>query len=140
MHGGDGPDLLGVCEIETKEVAEKLLEELDRDDLVLAHIASTDIRGIDKSLFYSRDVFDLVGDPVGHLVHFRYPTRDIFEVRLKVKSNQAEILVLVNHWPSRWRGIYVTEPYRITVANQRGRIIDRYLKYPRAEYLSFPSR
>ena len=139
MHGGDGPDLLGMCEIENKAVVERLIAEIGRDDYVIAHVESPDIRGIDVSLIYARDVVELDGDPVGHLVHLRYPTRDIFEVPLRVKANGARLTVLVNHWPSRRGGVYETEPFRLTVASHCGQLVDRILKYGRREYLTLPN-
>jgi endonuclease/exonuclease/phosphatase family metal-dependent hydrolase len=138
MFDGQGPDLLGICEIENVEVSLQLLAELDRDDLVIAHVDSPDIRGIDCSLIFSEDRFELAGEPVGHLVHLRYPTRDIFQVPLTVKENGADLMVLVNHWPSRRMGAERTEPFRITVASHCGQLADTALKLPRADYLNAP--
>lgn len=136
MHDGQGPDLLGFCEIENKYVVQQLIDNCNRDDYEIAHIESPDIRGIDTSLTYSKNIFEIVGEPKGHNVHLRYPTRDIFQVNLKVKENDAEIAVFVNHWPSRWRGEFLTEPYRITVANSCARLADSILKYPLKDYLT----
>lgn len=136
MFDGAGPDLLGICEIENISVINELIAALDRDDLVAAHVDSPDIRGIDCSLIYSKNLFEKIGDPVGHLIHLRYPTRDVFEVKLKVKSNDSELVVLVNHWPSRSIGRLETEPYRITVASQCGKIIDEHLKFSKLEYMA----
>jgi hypothetical protein len=138
LHGGKGADLLGLCEVENLGVVQDLVGKLNRPDYKIAHVQTPDIRGIDCSLVYSGDLFKLVGTPVGHLIHLRYPTRDIFQVRLKMKPNGPELVVLVNHWPSRSRGLYETEPYRITVASRCGRIVDGLLKYPRKEYLVMP--
>ena len=139
MHAGKGPDLVGICEVENKPIAERLLKATGRDDYKLAHVEAPDIRGIDASLIYSDKVFKLTAEPVGHLVHLRHPTRDIFEVPLKVKQTGAELLVIVNHWPSRRAGQYESEPFRITVAEHCGRIIDKHLKFQRGEYLKFPN-
>lgn len=139
MFDGKGPDLLGVCEIENKEVAERLIRATGRTDYRLAHADSPDIRGIDVSLIYSTKVFKPPTHVAGHLVHLRYPTRDIFEVHLRVKENDAELLVLVNHWPSRRQGQHETEPYRITVAEHCGRLVDGLLKLPRAEFMALPN-
>ena len=135
MHGSNGPDLLGICEAENLPVLQRLVDACSRDDYAIAHVESPDIRGIDTSLIYSRDVFELIGEPVGHNVHLRYPTRDIFQVHFRIKATDAELIVLVNHWPSRSRGEYLTEPYRIAVANSCGRLADKILKYPKIEYL-----
>ena len=99
---------------------------------------SPDIRGIDTSLIYSANVLELAGQPVGHLVFLRYPTRDIFQVPLRVRATGAELMVLVNHWPSRRQGQYESEPFRLTVANHCGRLVDDVLKFPRAEFLLLP--
>lgn len=136
MHGGDGPDLLGLCEVENKEVIEQLLAAVDNPKYRVAHVESPDIRGIDCSLVYSTDVFSdpSAADMAGHLVHFRYPTRDIFQVRLRVKENDAELNVLVNHWPSRRVGPFESEPQRLTVAERCGQIVDQILKLDRPSY------
>lgn len=138
MHHGTGPDLLGICEIENADVAQQLIRAVGREDYELAHVESQDIRGIDTSLIYSRDKFELMDRPVEHLVHLRFPTRDIFEVRLRVKENDEELVVLVNHWPSRSRGVYETEAYRMTVASHAGRIVDALLKFDRQSYFDLP--
>jgi hypothetical protein len=138
MHAGDMPDLLGLCEIENKGVVEDLIAAVGRDDYEVAHDDSPDIRGIDTSLIYSREVFELAGDPVGHMVHLRYPTRDIFEVPIRVLETGAELRVFVNHWPSRRNGVYESEPFRLAVANHCGQLVDQVLKFSRLEYLAMP--
>lgn len=136
MFDGQGPDLLGLCEIENERVARSLIDAIGRDDYALAHVEHPDIRGIDTSLIYSTRYFDIDEEKTtGHLVHLRYPTRDIFEVHLKVKVNDADLVVLVNHWPSRSMGRLDTEPFRMTVASHCGELVDRNLKLARKEYL-----
>lgn len=136
MHGGEGPDLLGLCEIENENVAKLLIDKIGRADYKLAHVESPDVRGIDTSLIYSDQVFDdpQPEDMKGHMIFLRFPTRDIFEVHLKVKANDAELTVLVNHWPSRRQGQYESEPHRITVAEHCGRLVDNFLKFSRQDY------
>ncbi|AOS83294.1 hypothetical protein BIU88_03530 [Chlorobaculum limnaeum] len=140
MHGGAGPDLLGLCEVENKEVIDKLLEKIGRSDYRLAHKESPDIRGIDCSLIYSSKVFKAppTRDMESHLVNFRFPTRDIFQVRLTLKGSGAELNVLVNHWPSRRQGQYQSEPLRIAVAERCGQLVNEVLKLERKEYAELP--
>lgn len=140
MHGGQGPDLLGLCEVENKGVVDRLIAEIGNPKYRVAHVESPDIRGIDCSLIYSADVFDdpPPADIVGHLVHFRFPTRDIFQVRLTVKANGAELHVFVNHWPSRRQGQFESEPHRITVGERCGQLVDQVLKLERAAYAGVP--
>ena len=136
MFDGQGPDLLGVCEIENERVGEVLIKAIGRDDYALAHVEHPDIRGIDTSLIYSTRHFEFdAARTQGHLVNLRYPTRDIFEVHLKVKANNSDLIVLVNHWPSRSIGRLETEPFRMTVASHCGRLLDNNVKLPRKEYL-----
>ncbi|MEZ6131010.1 MAG: hypothetical protein R3C59_20255 [Planctomycetaceae bacterium] len=136
MFDGDGPDLLGVCEIENKRVGDILIRAIGRDDYALAHVEHPDICGLDTSLIYSTRLFELNTDATsGHTVSLRYPTRDIFEVHLKVKSNQSDLVVLVNHWPSRKPGRQETEPFRVTVASHCGRLVADNVKLSRRDYL-----
>ncbi len=133
LNGGQGPDLLGLAEVETRELAEELVRRVGRRDLAVAHIDSPDLRGIDTSLVYSSKVFEVVRAEA-HLVHLRYRTRDIFEVELRHKMTGAELVVLVSHWPSRrGAGQAASEPFRIAVASHCGRIVDEYLKLPRRD-------
>ena len=89
MHGGQGPDLLGICEVENKELLEELVVRTGLPNLVVAHKNSPDIRGIDTSLIYSNKVFALDGEPVDHNIHFRHPTRDVFEVPLRSRRESS---------------------------------------------------
>lgn len=138
LHGGTGPDLLGLCEVENVNVVNDLIKAMGRNDLQVAHIDSPDIRGIDCTLVYSDKLFrkPAKSEMQGHTVHTRYATRDVFEVRLKLKGtgNTPELIVLVNHWPSRKNGQYETEPLRITAAEHTGRLVDSYLKYTKKEF------
>jgi Endonuclease/Exonuclease/phosphatase family len=136
MHGGQGPDLLGICEVENKELLDELVVRTGLPNLVVAHKNSPDIRGIDTSLIYSNKVFAPDGEPVGHNVHFRFPTRDIFEVPLKVKSSGARLHCFVNHWPSRSRGQYETEPLRIAVAENCAYLVREVLKFKHEDYVA----
>ncbi len=140
MHDGAMPDLLGLCEVENKGVVEQLIAKIGRPDYSVAHVESPDIRGIDCSLIYSTNVFldPPEADMQGYLVHFRFPTRDIFRVRLLLKANGAELNVFVNHWPSRSDGQVQSEPHRLTVGERCGQIVDQVLKLNRTEYEAVP--
>jgi endonuclease/exonuclease/phosphatase family metal-dependent hydrolase len=140
MHGGTGPDLLGIAEIENHKLAEDLVAATGRADLKVIHADSPDLRGIDTCLIYSSAVFKkpLKGAIKSHMLHLRYPTRDIFEVELVVKATGQRLLVLVNHWPSRSQGKYETEPLRIATAQRCGGVVDDYLRFNRADFLALP--
>jgi len=145
MFNGTGPDLLGVCEVENEATLQQLVNAVTvRNDLVVMPFNDgPDVRGIDCALVYSDQVFQptqIVAPeppaPMGHVVHNRYPTRDIFEAPLQVLANGAELLVYVNHWPSRSQGRYESEPLRIAAANHLGRLIDQRVKFTRAQLLT----
>ena len=80
MFDGAGPELLGLCEVENREVLEMLVQRLG-GNLRIAHVDSPDIRGIDASLVYCGDRFEIAasGEPLNpeggavraHLVHLR---------------------------------------------------------------------
>jgi len=146
MFSGTGPDLLGICEVENEPTLQKLVDAVTvRDDLrVLPFEDGPDVRGIDCGLIYSNEVFEPASSidgvlvmPQSHVVHNRYPTRDIFEVPLRVIDNDAALMVYVNHWPSRARGRFETEPLRIAAANHLGRLIDRHLEFTSEELVGF---
>lgn len=140
MHDGKMPDLFGVCEIENKGLLNRLVSRLDADRYTIAHIESPDIRGIDASLIYDRHVFYPHPElPIRAVkVSNRFPTRDIFEVPLCLHGHDAELIVYVNHWPSRRMGKFESEPLRISVASHLGQLIDDHLKVDRVDYLSMP--
>jgi hypothetical protein len=138
MHGGLGPDLLGVCEVENKALLVELVARTGLPNLVVSHQDNPDIRGIDTALIYNSAVFEPNGEPVGHDIHFRHPTRDVFEVPLKVKANGAALHVFVNHWPSRSRGQYESEPLRMAVAENCALLVQNVLKFGRNDYLAMP--
>ena len=142
MFDNTGPQLLGICEVENEATLQQLIDAVQvRDDLVVMPFNDgRDVRGIDCALVYSDEVFEPLQfevpeppAPMSHVVHNRYPTRDIFEVPLRVLENDSELIVYVNHWPSRWRGRYETEPLRIAAANHLGRLVDQRLKFTRQQ-------
>ena len=135
LHDNQGPDLLGLCEIENEELARELIEKIGKQDIyeIAQYTDSPDIRGIDTCLIYSKKVFKFI-DAKSHNINFRYPTRDIFQVNLSVINNNndnnitSELNVLVNHWPSRIGGRFETEPLRIAVAENCARAVESVLK------------
>ena len=138
MHGGQLPHIFGMCEIENKWVVQTLVDKLAPNDYAIANVESPDIRGIGTSLVYSTGLFDLDGQPIGHNVHLRYPTRDIFEVPLKLKSSGRKLRVFVNHWPSRSQGQRESEPLRQAVASRCGELVDMALKVDKKTFLGLP--
>ena len=135
MFGGDGPELIGLAELENERVGQLLLTAIGRDDYVLLTAGGSQFPATGTALICSKRIFETDSAYVrGHLVHLRFPTADILEVRLKLVEADTELTVLVNHWPSR------REPnssaFRQTIASYAANLVDRYLRMNRREYLA----
>jgi endonuclease/exonuclease/phosphatase family metal-dependent hydrolase len=114
MDNGESPDILGVCEVENKQVLH-LLTSKYLPQYSIAHLESPDNRGIDNALLYNSSKFLLLsetGDTV--TLDDGFPTRLIFQAALKYSDDT--IFVFVNHWPSRRAGESESEKNRIASA------------------------
>lgn len=113
MDQGNGPDILGVCEVENEYVLDLLvsaLAPLNRSYRV-AHEDMSDGRGIDVAFIYDEGLFT-AEDQFSHFIVKRSATRDLFQVNFRTNSGRL-LVALGNHWPSRMGGEYESEPYRI---------------------------
>lgn len=99
MHDGRGPDVLGLAEIENREVLERLIDSLAPlgRDYQIVHQDSPSGRGIDCALLYDAKVF-VLEQAKFHFVDAE-DTRDIVEATL-IRGDRR-LTVFVNHWPSR---------------------------------------
>ena len=128
MFNGDGPALLGVCEVENEAVMGRLANAINipgRNYSVISH-ASDDARGIDTSFIFDTNELTVVST-AHQVVIKRSATRDLFWVRLSVNVTGAEFVVIANHWPSRSAGQYSSEPFRILVGETHAYILSRLL-------------
>ncbi|MBL8815442.1 MAG: hypothetical protein JNL58_05395 [Planctomyces sp.] len=136
LFDGEGPDLIGLCEIENERIARRLLKEIGRSDYQLAVVSNPGFSSWDTALIYSDRVFRQSSEPNrGHLIDHRFPTCDILEVHLTTIDDEADLMVLVNHWPSRKPSASATEPLRIAAASHCSRIIGDAVRVSRREYL-----
>jgi endonuclease/exonuclease/phosphatase family metal-dependent hydrolase len=136
LHGGDGPELLGVCEVEGDDVLAELLAATGNAHLQVVRDESgtSDMRGIDVSLAYD----DRKLNPLerrSHVVHLRYATRDIFEVVFELVETGERLVVVASHWPSRSRGRWRSEPLRIAVAENVAFIVRDHVRFDAEHYL-----
>ncbi|MFN3529755.1 MAG: endonuclease/exonuclease/phosphatase family protein [Bacteroidia bacterium] len=132
MNKGNGPDLLGLCEIENRLVLNELNKNLSSKNKKyhIAHFESPDKRGIDVALLYNPKVFKstkALALPVIFEGDDPYPTRDILLVS-GVLSNKTRLHVFVNHWPSRRGGQEASEKNRIAAAGVVRKAIDSLLQ------------
>lgn len=120
LNGGDGPDVLGVCEVENRFAFEALRDAVNarlparRYDIIHAD-ATADHRGIDTAFLY--DAGRLSVDPNAVFSHFvmrRTGTRDITQVTFRTLAGN-EFVAFANHWPSRSGGHHtLSQGYRMT--------------------------
>ncbi|MBR3950498.1 MAG: endonuclease/exonuclease/phosphatase family protein [Bacteroidaceae bacterium] len=103
----NGPALIGVSEIENRQVLEDLIKT---DDLALrnydiVHFDSPDRRGVDVGMIYDRDQFE-VDTAISVRLHIECSPNTLTRDQLLVSGRMAgeRIHVIVNHWPSRLGG------------------------------------
>ncbi|NNL19764.1 MAG: hypothetical protein HKO83_00360 [Ignavibacteriaceae bacterium] len=129
MNNKNGPDLLGVCEVENENVLKLMVDKYLNDfNYNIAYLESPDNRGIDNGLIYKADIFELL-NVQADTVHLSdgWPTRLIFGANLLTKTNE-QLTVFVNHWPSRRGGREESEPNRIEAAKTQRNAVDRIFK------------
>lgn len=116
---GGGPDILGVCEVENREVLEDLSKEkrLLQRNYQVVHAHSTDRRGIDVALLYRKNVFEFLFQRsirVNYNNDTSFRTRDI--LLTKGLAHGIPLYIFVNHWPSRRGGEEASRPKRMAAA------------------------
>ena len=128
MNDGNGPDILGVCEVENRFVLEQLMNHITiaGRNYDLIHHDMSDNRGIDVAFIYDANKYTfLENEFFNHTVIKRYPTREIIQATLRIRDSERELILLGNHWPSRTKGQYETEPYRIITAETLSYFVER---------------
>lgn len=126
----NSPAILGVCEVENKEVLEDLVNDstLLKKNYAIVHYDSPDIRGIDVALLYQKSLFTPINTSSYTLKIYddtdgkRIYTRDQLLVSGKLEDDLIHIIV--NHWPSRRGGEARSRPKRVAAAKLNKRIVD----------------
>lgn len=126
----NSPAIIGVSEIETREVLEDLINDslLIDNDYGIVHYHSPDIRGIDVALLYQKKIFT----PISTSSHELKIYDDISRKRIYTRdqllvSGQLEddlIHIIVNHWPSRRGGEARSRAKRLAAAKLTKHLID----------------
>jgi predicted extracellular nuclease len=120
MNGGQGPDILGVCEVENEFVLQQLTARLngllEARSYGVVHVDSAlDHRGIDTAFIFDDSKYTV--DPATVFSHFvmrRTGTRDITQATFTITRGGNELVALCNHWPSRSGGAYESRGFRMT--------------------------
>ena len=103
-ENGSLPDVVGLAEVENRNVLSELLNAtaLRKTAFSLIHYDSPDHRGIDVALLYRKDRFErLSSRPISIPGQ---QTRDILAVRLRSRLSGEEYNFLVCHLPSKYGG------------------------------------
>lgn len=122
----NGPDILGVCEVENRKVLEDLAQttKLERKRYQIIHFDSPDGRGIDVALLYKQGIFvpfDTRSIRVKDPSNEDWNTRDILWVKGLYQKDTLH--VAVNHWPSRRSG----DEKRVLAASYLRKAVDSVL-------------
>jgi hypothetical protein len=136
MNEGNGPDIIGVCEVEHQHLLDTMVARFLPDKKYkTAYAESPDNRGIDNGLIFNSDKFSLIS-VVGDTVNLsdNYPTRLILNVNL-LYNRKDTLRVFVNHWPSRRGGEIETDQNRVAAANVLRERINHYLLDDDNEYV-----
>ncbi|GAB2761442.1 endonuclease [Actinomadura fibrosa] len=128
---GNAPILLGVCEVENRQVLEDLISDpvLASCGYGIIHEESPDLRGVDVALLYQKNHF-IPQNSVAHELELydskdlskRIYTRDQLVVSGLLEGEKINLII--NHWPSRSGGEKISSPKREKAAALNRKIID----------------
>lgn len=141
---GVPPVIIGVCEIENRNVLEDLInqEALVSFDYGIIHFDSPDRRGIDVAFLYRKQLFTPIYSKNHELIIYnehdktkRVFTRD--QLLVSGFLDGEKIYFLINHWPSRSGGEARSRAKRIKAAKLNRSIIDSiFSEEPYAKIIS----
>lgn len=124
---GHSPDVLGLCEVENRQVVDDLIHQasLMSKPYAIVHEESRDVRGIDVAAIYDSVKLHLVshGTVQVNLVEFEEITRDILWMELEDRKTHESFYFIVNHWPSRRGGEAESEPKRMKAAEVLNQLV-----------------
>ena len=104
-------DVLGLCEVENKNVLNDLNDAFEDKEYKIIHYESPDERGIDNALLYDPKKFKVISSkPIRNILGGDDKTRDILYV--EGEFNRNLIHIFVNHWPSNYGGKEKSIPKR----------------------------
>lgn len=126
----NSPAVIGVCEIENREVLEDVINDslLRNKDYGIVHYNSPDARSIDVALLYQKKLFTPISTSSHELKIFDDQTgKRVYTRNQLLVSGELEgdlMHVIVNHWPSRSGGEERSRPKRIAAAKLSKYLVD----------------
>ena len=130
--GWQPPGLVGLCEIENRNVLERLTKQTPLASIPyqIIHKESPDHRGIDVAMLYNTEQF--------YPLEYKYyplklpndsvlATREILYVSGIVMGTDT-LHLFFNHWPSRYSGLLETRPIRDVAARLLKQKVDELFK------------
>lgn len=128
MNDWQGADIIGLAEVENKNVLFDLIHKtsLKQFGYLFVHHESLDSRGIDVAVLYKRRKFILLNDSsiVVDLGKHERTTRDILLTSF-VHKKRDTLNLIVNHWPSRFGGIDVSEYKRMKASSSLTELVEK---------------
>lgn len=131
-NGWEPPDAVCLSEIENSQVLSDILFHplmLGQQYLPL-HRDSPDHRGIDVGILYRGDRMECldtnwieIRDAMGELV----PTREILSATFRLKATSDTVVIIANHWTSKYGGALETEAKRMLQSQLLGTYIHTLL-------------
>ena len=124
-----GPAILGVAEIENRNVLEDLVSHplLKESNYQIVHYDSPDLRGVDVALLYRPRFFRINSSSSPELVIYNEKGERVFTRDQLVVSGMFDgdlLHFIVCHWPSRSSGEMTTRPRRIAAATLTRHLVD----------------
>lgn len=134
MPGKYGPDLIGLCEVESRWVVEDLAVEplLKRNQYEVVHYESPDKRGIDVAAMYNSRKLKLLATEtieVPFPEDGRIKTRNILYIKFTTLKSKDTVHVFFNHWPSRMGGEEKSEWKRVRAAETLMEKVDSVISF-----------
>lgn len=124
LNDWKGPDLIGLGEVENRQVLEDLVFKtyLNQLGYGIIHKESPDNRGIDVALLYKKSRVKLLDVNFYGIKGFERPTRDILHAACVIEKDTVHYIV--SHWPSRYGGRAETDIKRKIVGAQIRSVVD----------------
>lgn len=125
----NAPAIIGVCEVENREVIEDLINDpaLSYKNYGIVHYHSPDARGIDVALLYQKSIFSLTSTSRHELKIYDNTRKRTYTRDQLVVSGYLEddlIHLIVNHWPSRSGGEAKSQYNRMAAAKLSKHLVD----------------